>query len=236
MDKVLMKSVLLQAGLPVGDYLWFTASRWQREREALAKAAEGRFGYPCFVKPANLGSSVGVSKAYDREGLFAAVAEAFRFDRKVLVEKFLPGREIECSVLGNDDPVASLPGEVVPCGDFYDYRAKYLDDRSLLIIPAKLPPELVEKIRNLAVDVFLALDCAGLGRVDFFVDDVVGQVWVNEINTLPGFTSISMYPKMWEASGLPFDALLARLIELARERFAEKARLETSYEAEKKDV
>lgn len=231
MDKILMKAALLQAGLPVGNYLWFTATEWKSEAEALAERVENELGYPCFVKPANLGSSVGISKVYDKKALFAAVADASRYDRKILVEKFLRGREIECSVLGHDQPRASVPGEVVPCNDFYDYRAKYIDERSELIIPAKLPEETVKTIMELASRTFLALDCSGLGRVDFFVNDGTGEIWVNEINTLPGFTSISMYPKLWEASGVSFTDLLLRLVELAEERFAEKEALVTSFEA-----
>jgi D-alanine-D-alanine ligase len=229
MDKVLMKAVLSQAGIPVGEHLWFTAFHWQGQSETLACRVERELGFPCFVKPANLGSSVGVSKVYRAAELPAAVESALRYDRKVLVEKFLPGRELEVSVLGNDDPEASVVGEVIPCNDFYDYQAKYLDDRSKLIIPAKLSAELTEQVRGLAVSTFRALDCSGMGRVDFFADDVTGQVYVNEINTIPGFTSISMYPKMWEASGLPFAGLLDRLVELALERHAEKSLLETSY-------
>ncbi len=229
MDKILMKAILRQAGLPVGEHLWFTVSGWRNEAEKLAGRVETELGFPCFVKPANLGSSVGVSKVYSAAELPAAVEEALRYDRKVLVEKFLPGRELEVSVLGNDEPEASVVGEVVPCNDFYDYQAKYLDDRSKLIIPAKLPRELAERVRELAVSTFTALDCAGMGRVDFFADEVTGQVYVNEINSIPGFTSISMYPKMWEASGLSFAELLDRLVVLALERHAEKSLLQTSY-------
>jgi len=232
MDKVLMKAVLRQAGLPVGEYLWFTASAWHRQEEKLTRRVEKALGLPCFVKPANLGSSVGVSKVYTVEELPAAVKNALRYDRKVLVEKFLPGRELEVSVLGNDAPEASVVGEVVPCNDFYDYEAKYLAQESKLIIPAVLSPTLAERVRELAVSTFKALDCAGMGRVDFFADDVTGQVYVNEINTIPGFTSISMYPKMWEASGLPFAELLDRLVHLALERHAEVSLLETSYSPE----
>ncbi|MBS4030451.1 MAG: D-alanine--D-alanine ligase [Clostridiales bacterium] len=230
MDKILMKSVLRQAGLPVGDYLWFSAFQWDRKKDSLVSQTEKELGYPCFVKPANLGSSVGISKAYDRVGFIEAVGEALRYDRRILVEKHLSGREIECSVLGNEEPSASVLGEVIPCNDFYDYKAKYIDDRSELMIPAKLSPQLEEKVKELAVETFLALDCAGLGRVDFFVDDTREQIWVNEINTLPGFTSISMYPKLWEASGVSFDELLAKLVDLAIERFNQKARQETTFQ------
>lgn len=230
MDKILMKSVLRQAGIPVGDYLWFSAFQWDRNKDSLVSQSEKEIGYPCFVKPANLGSSVGISKAYNRQEFILAVGEALRYDRRILVEKHLSGREIECSVLGNEEPWASVPGEVIPCNDFYDYKAKYIDDRSELMIPANLSTQLEKKVTELAVETFLALDCAGLGRVDFFVDDNQEQIWVNEINTLPGFTSISMYPKLWEASGVSFDELLAKLVDLAIERFKQKDRLETTFQ------
>jgi D-alanine-D-alanine ligase len=229
MDKILMKAVLRQAGIPVGEHLWFTGFQWREQAKPIAARVEKELGYPCFVKPANLGSSVGVSKVYAAAELTAAVEKALRYDRKVLVEKFLPGRELEVSVLGNEEPEASVVGEVIPGNDFYDYEAKYLDDRSKLIIPAMLAPGLAEHVRKLAVDTFKALDCAGMGRVDFFADEAKGHVYVNEINTIPGFTSISMYPKMWEASGLPFSQLLERLVDLALERHTEKSLLETSY-------
>jgi D-alanine-D-alanine ligase len=231
MDKILMKAALLAVGLPVGPYVWFNASGWEQDQEKLALQVETDLGYPCFVKPANLGSSVGISKAYNREELDAAVAEALQYDRRVLVEKHLLGREIEVSVLGNDEPKASVPGEIIPCNDFYDYSAKYIDDRSELVIPAQMPEDMATKVRAYAVETFIALDCAGLGRVDVFVDDDRGQIWVNEINTLPGFTSISMYPKLWEATGIGFNALLLELIRLAEERFAQKESLKTTFEA-----
>jgi D-alanine-D-alanine ligase len=230
MDKVLMKAALLAEGLPVGKFRWFTADAWKKEKEKIADEIADALAFPCFVKPANLGSSVGISKAYDRQALFAAVEEAFVYDRRVLVEKFLAGREIECSVLGNDDPKASVPGEVIPGNDFYDYHAKYIDDTSTLVIPAELSPELTEKLQELAVKTFVTLDCSGLGRIDFFVEDD-GQVWINEINTLPGFTSISMYPKLWEASGISFNDLLRQLIGLAMDRYVQKDSLKTTFDA-----
>ncbi|MBS4007206.1 MAG: D-alanine--D-alanine ligase [Clostridium sp.] len=230
MDKILMKAALLAEGLPVGPYLWFTGAKWLSDKELLAAQIENKLGFPCFVKPANLGSSVGISKAYHFEDLSAAVEEALLYDRRILVEKFLPGREIECSVLGNDQPRASILGEIIPANDFYDYTAKYLDNRSRLLIPANLPEQLAERVRELAVQTFVALDCAGLGRVDFFVDDRHGQIWVNELNTLPGFTSISMYPKLWEATGLSFNDLLLELICFAEERYKQKEKLKTTFE------
>lgn len=230
MDKILMKAALLTEGLPVGPYLWFTGARWVRDKEQLVAQVEKELGFPCFVKPANLGSSVGISKVYHQENLQAAVEEALVYDRRILVEKFMSGREIECSVLGNDDPHSSIPGEIIPAGDFYDYRAKYLDHRSRLVIPANLPDDVSIKVRELAVQTFVALDCAGLGRIDFFVDDLTREIWVNEINTLPGFTSISMYPKLWEATGMSFNDLLLELIRLAEERFKQKEKLKTTFD------
>ncbi|NLM52661.1 MAG: D-alanine--D-alanine ligase [Firmicutes bacterium] len=229
MDKIFMKAALKAFALPVGDYLWFTAARWEKAKNELAEEIAVKLGFPCFVKPANLGSSVGVNKVYAKSQLEPAVEEALQYDHRVIVEKFLAGREIECSVLGNDEPKASLPGEIVPCNDFYDYKAKYIDDGSTLIIPAELKPETVEQVQELAVKAFLMLDCAGMARVDFFVEEEQQKIWINEINTIPGFTDISMYPKLWEASGLPFPELLRRLVELAEERAAKRAQLKTSF-------
>lgn len=229
MDKILMKTVLKQSGVPVGNFTWFLADDWQKQGESIKETVREAIGYPCFVKPANLGSSVGITKVYGEERLDAAVAEASRYDRKVLIEEFLPGKEIEVSVLGNDEPVASVPGEIIPCNDFYDYNAKYIDDRSQLKIPAPLPEELARKVQELAIKTYRALDCAGLGRVDFFVNVEKEKIWVNEINTLPGFTSISMYPKLWEASGIPFGELLDKLVTLALERKNARDKLETVY-------
>jgi D-alanine-D-alanine ligase len=226
MDKVLMKRLLRDAGLPIASFAVVMRRVWQREPERILAELEARFGYPCFVKPANLGSSVGVSKVYDRAGLAQALDLAAEHDRKLVVEEFIAGREIECSVLGNDEPEASVPGEVIPARDFYDYEAKYFDEGTRLIIPASLPPQVEATVRQYAVDAFRALDCAGLARVDFFVtpDD---RVYVNEVNTIPGFTSMSMYPKLWEASGLSYPALVDRLITLALERHRERARAST---------
>ena len=230
MDKILMKAGLLAAGLPVGPYLWFTGTEWERNEAALLVQVEEELGFPCFVKPANLGSSVGISKVYNPTELEKAVNEALQYDRRVLVEKLLTGREIECAVLGNNNPKASVLGEIIPCNDFYDYTAKYIDDRSRLEIPAKLAPDTMEKVRQMAIETFLALDCAGLGRVDFFVDEEKGEAWIIEINTLPGFTTISMYPKLWEATGISFNELLRSLIDLAQQRFAEKEKLKTTFD------
>ncbi|HMM09631.1 MAG TPA: hypothetical protein PKA35_11015, partial [Paracoccus solventivorans] len=187
---------------------------------------------PVFVKPANLGSSVGVSKARDRQGLAAALDDAARYDRRLLVEKGIPAREIEVSVLGNEHPIASLPGEVVPGDEFYSYKDKYIDDAAQLLIPAPLGEALTERVRDLAVESFRAIDAAGLARCDFLLDRDTGEVWMNEINTIPGFTSISMYPKLWEATGIPYGELIDRLIQLALERHADKQRNATSYSPE----
>lgn len=250
MDKDLMKTVFAQRGIPVPRHRLVLRGEWDRARQArteddLLAEVEGAFGYPCFVKPANMGSSVGVSKAKDREGLRAALDLAAHYDRKILVEEFVDGREIECSVLGNDDPEASVPGEIVPSNEFYDYRAKYVDGQSGLIIPADLPPAVAEEVRRLAVAAFRALDCAGMARVDFFVErrarsgspegadparGGLGRVLVNEVNTIPGFTQISMYPKLWEASGLSYRDLITRLVELALERHADKSRSSRTYD------
>ncbi|MBI3972784.1 MAG: D-alanine--D-alanine ligase, partial [Chloroflexi bacterium] len=221
MDKVKMKEVLRYHGLPVGEWVSFRRWQWREDRDGVLREAS-RFGYPCFVKPANLGSSVGISKVHDAAELPDAIVEAFRHDEKILVEEFVDSREIEVAVLGNHRPEASVPGEIVPCNEFYDYRAKYLDGKSELLIPAPLPPEVSERVRNLTVKVFLALECAGLARVDFFVRRDTHEILVNEINTLPGFTPISMYPKLWEATGISYGELIDRLIQLAIERWQER--------------
>ncbi|MDP2949343.1 MAG: D-alanine--D-alanine ligase family protein [Chloroflexota bacterium] len=223
MDKSLQQMVFRQAGLPVPDSLTVTWPQWQDEATAVARQVEARLGYPCFVKPANSGSSIGTSKARSREDLADSFAEAFRYDRKALVEQAIEGRQIECSVLGNDDPHASPLGEIVFVREFYDYVAKYDDPNTRLIIPADLPSPLAEKMQALAIAAFKAIDCAGMGRVDFFLTQD-GQPYVNEINTIPGFTPMSMYPKLWEAAGLPYRDLITRLVELAIERHQEKQR------------
>jgi D-alanine-D-alanine ligase len=229
MDKIVQKKVLEASGIPVVAYVPVQRSVWRARPDAVVAQVEAQLPYPVFVKPANMGSSVGVSKARDAGELRTALDLAARFDRRLIVEQGVDAREIECSVLGNDDPVASVPGEVVPCNEFYDYRAKYIDGDSALIIPADLDPAVAAQVRELAVRAFLATDCAGMARVDFFVARDTGQVWLNELNTIPGFTSISMYPKLWEASGLPYPKLIDRLIELALERHADKGATETSY-------
>jgi len=223
MDKALQQMVLRQAGLPVPHSLVVTWPQWKNEMSAVVRQVESELGYPCFVKPANGGSSIGTVKAHSQQDLTNGLAEALRYDRKALVEQAIDGRHIECSVLGNDDPQASPLGEIVFARDFYDYVAKYEDPRTRLIIPADLPPQVSERLRALAIIVFKTIDCAGMGRVDFFVTHD-GQAYINEINTIPGFTPMSMYPKLWETAGLSYSDLITRLIELGLERHQEKQR------------
>jgi D-alanine-D-alanine ligase len=227
MDKEKMKMVFQSAGLPIVDYLVFRRNQWERSPEGVLDAIEARLGYPCFVKPVNLGSSVGVNKAHERGELVHAINVAAEYDRKVIVERGISCRELEISVLGNDEPIASVVGEVISSNEFYDYRAKYLDGKSQTIIPADIPQETAEEVRRIALQAFLALDLSGLARVDFFLEKTSGKVYINEVNTMPGFTQISMYPKLWEASGLPYPELLDRLIELALERHADRQRNRT---------
>jgi D-alanine-D-alanine ligase len=230
MDKSAMKSVFREAGLPILDYRVARSVDLRRDIDRVVGLLEGAFGYPCFVKPSNGGSSVGVTKAKDRRTLVEGLRLAARYDRKVVIERGVAAREIECSVLGNDEPEASVPGEVIPVNEFYDYRAKYIDPGSRLVIPADLTPEQTRSVRELAVRAFQALDLAGMARVDFFLDRTSEAIFLNEVNTIPGFTPISMYPKMWEASGVSFPELVDRLIRLAIERHAEKKSLVTSYD------
>jgi D-alanine-D-alanine ligase len=216
MDKEMMKRVCAERMLPIVDYVTLT-----REKPDLEKIC-ARLPFPMFVKPANLGSSVGISKAHDLRELESAIALAAQYDRKVIVERGILGRELECAVLGNDRPIASLPCEILPSREFYDYDDKYLLDRAETKLPADLPAEKTEELRRLAVECYRAVGCEGMGRVDFLLEHATGKLYINEINTIPGFTSISMYPKMWEASGIGFGALIDRLIELALERHQEK--------------
>jgi len=205
-------------------------SRWEREPEKVRREVEKKFRYPVFIKPATLGSSVGMTKVHSRGELGAAMNFAGEFGQKIVVERAIKGREIELSVLGNDEPRASVPGEIVPHREFYDYAAKYLEEGTQLLIPAKLSKAQVNKFQEFAVRAFRAVEAMGLARVDFFLEHRTGRVYVNEINTIPGFTSISMYPKLWEASGLPYSKLLDRLIELALEQQREKQRTKYSIE------
>jgi D-alanine-D-alanine ligase len=229
MDKGMMKVVFAASGLPVCAYSVVPARDWDTRRDAVMNALITELGYPMFVKPANLGSSVGISKAKDGPSLAAAMDLARTFDRRIVVEAAVPeAREIECAVLGNDEPEASVPGEVIPSREFYDYEAKYIDTASQTVIPADLPEALAGDIRRMSIEAFRALDCAGMARVDFLVSRRDGAIFLNEINTIPGFTTISMYSKMWEATGVTYAQLLDRLIELALERHAARQQLRTS--------
>jgi D-alanine-D-alanine ligase len=229
MDKDIMKSLFRAAGLPIVKHVTVLRGEFEREPKKVQKLVESKLKYPVFVKPANLGSSVGISKAHDRKELGQAIAEAAKFDRKIVIEQGVGGtkhkaREIECAVLGNDDPKASIAGEIIPCKEFYDYDAKYLSEGSEAVIPAKITKAEMKTVQRLAIAAFKAVDCTGLARVDFLMDSKSRKIFVNEINTMPGFTAISMYPKMWVASGLSYPALIDRLIQLGIERHEDKKR------------
>ena len=229
MDKDVMKSLFRAAGLPIVKHVSVLRTNWERDPKKVQKIVASKLKYPVFVKPANLGSSVGISKAHDRKELGPAIEEAAKFDRKIVIEEGVgrkkhKAREIECSVLGNDDPKASIAGEIVPCKEFYDYDAKYLDEGSELVIPAKITKAEMKRIQTLAIAAFQAVDCSGLARVDFLMDPKSRRIYVNEINTMPGFTAISMYPKLWGASGLSYPELISRLIDLGLERHQDKKR------------
>jgi len=235
MDKVVQKQVCEQAELPIVKYYWFLKEEWAKKHIDIVRHIEKTLKYPCFVKPANMGSSVGISRAKNRKELIAGINLAAKYDKKILVEEACPNvREIECSVLGNDNPIASLPGEVISSGEFYDYDAKYVDGRSRAVIPAEIPKKMIEMIRNLACQVFRVTNCLGMARVDFLLDNKRQKIYVNEINTIPGFTSISMYPKLWQASGLSYKNLLDTLINLGIQNFKEKQKLELAYNPKKK--
>ena len=229
MDKAIMKVLFAAAGLPVGPYHVVMRHAWDRQRPAILRNLEAALGFPMFVKPANLGSSVGISKAKHPAGLGDAIDLAGSFDRKIVVEAAVPeAREIECAVLGNDEPEASVPGEVIPSREFYDYEAKYMDDTSTTVIPADLPAQLAAEIRRLSIAAFRAIDCAGMARVDFLLSRPSGRIVVNEVNTIPGFTTISMYAKLWAASGVSYPELLDRLVALAIERHGGRQQLRTT--------
>jgi D-alanine-D-alanine ligase len=229
MDKIVMKQLFQHAGLSVTDYQGLLRSDWEENPAAVIERISARLGFPVFVKPANLGSSVGISKANDEEGLRESINDAARYDRRIIIERAVNGREIEVSVLGNDRPAASLPGEIITGHEFYDYEDKYVDSASRTEVPADLPRETTEQLQRCALRAFQAIDGSGLARVDFFIERGTGRIIINEINTMPGFTSISMYAKMWEASGIPYTELIDRLIALALERHRDKSRNLTSY-------
>ncbi len=235
MDKVITKQLCEQAGISVTPYIWFVTQEYAKYTKKILTAIEIKLGYPCFIKPANLGSSVGISKAHNRKQLVESIKLASKYDRKILVEKSIEhAREIEVSVLGNDDPIASVPGEIISSNEFYDYYAKYIDGKSNSIIPADLAKKVVKKIKDVAIQGFNAIECAGMARVDFLLTRRANKIYFNEINTIPGFTSISMYPKLWEATGIPYKKLLDRLIELAIERHINKQRLYRIFQPKKK--
>jgi D-alanine-D-alanine ligase len=230
MDKDMQKRLFLQAGLPVGDFTAVLRSEWERERARVLRQIHKKFRFPIFVKPATLGSSVGMTKVHNRAELPAALDFAAEFAQKLVIERGLDGREIEVAVLGNDEPQASVPGEIIPHREFYDYAAKYLEQGTKLEIPARLTGAQVRRFQDYAVRAFRSLECRGMARVDFFLERKTGRVYHNELNTIPGFTSISMYPKLWEASGVPYPQLIARLIDLALADHREKQRTKYSIE------
>lgn len=224
MDKVIMKNLFKEAGLPQVNYVSFIRSTWENDREAAYQKVEEDIHYPCFIKPANLGSSVGISKCSNRQELVSGFEEAFLYDRKIIVEQGVKAREIEVGVLGNDYPEMSVPGEIVAKKDFYDYKAKYVDGDSVMIIPAELPEGVAEELQNMAKKAFQAVDCSGLVRADFFLTDK-NEIFINEINTMPGFTPYSMFPLLWENTGVPYSELIEKLVALGIERHAEKQKL-----------
>ncbi|TDL30487.1 D-alanine--D-alanine ligase [Jeotgalibacillus sp. S-D1] len=224
MDKVIMKNLFKEAGLPQVNYVSFIRSTWENDRDAAYQKVEKDIDYPCFIKPANLGSSVGISKCSNRQELETGFEEAFLYDRKIIVEQGVKAREIEVGVLGNDYPEMSVPGEIVAKKDFYDYKAKYVDGDSVMIIPAELPEGVAEKLQNMAKTAFQAVDCSGLVRADFFLTDN-NEIFINEINTMPGFTPYSMFPLLWENTGVSYSELIEKLVALGIERHAEKQKL-----------
>ena len=230
MDKDVAKRLCQEAGIPVVPWITVHRWHWEKEPESVKAEIEARFEYPVFVKPATLGSSVGMTKVHNAEELAPALKVACEYGMKILVEKAVSAREIEVSVLGNHEPRASVPGEIVPHREFYDYAAKYLEEGTQLVIPADLKPKQATKIQSLAIETFRALELSGMARVDFFLEKKGGKIYLNEANTIPGFTSISMYPKLWEASGIPFRELIDRLIDLALELHEEKARTKYAIE------
>jgi D-alanine-D-alanine ligase len=228
MDKVIMKNIFAQAGLPQVKYVWFIRSEWEAEQEAAYKRIEEEIGYPCFVKPANLGSSVGISKCTNRDQLADACKEAFQFDRKIIIEEGVTAREVELGVLGNDEPKCSVAGEIIPKVEFYDYKAKYEDGNTALVIPAEIKQEEYELLEDLAIRAFKSLDCSGLVRADFFLTKD-GKAYINEVNTMPGFTPFSMFPLLWKHTGVDYPQLIERLVDLGLERYLEKQKIKYSF-------
>jgi D-alanine-D-alanine ligase len=224
MDKVIMKNIFAQADLPQVEYVAFVRSEWDKDREQSYQKVESQLGYPCFVKPANLGSSVGISKCSNREELEIAFTEAFQFDRKIIIEEGVVAREIEVGILGNDEADCSVAGEIIPKTEFYDYKAKYEDGDTALVIPADISEEIYTDIREMAIRAYKALDCSGLVRADFFLTQD-GKILINEVNTMPGFTPFSMFPLLWKHTGVEYPELIKRLVELAIDRYKEKQRI-----------
>lgn len=232
MDKITQKQIYIQEKLPTAKFIWFLRNFVKEKPNAVILKTEKLIGYPCFVKPANLGSSIGVTKAHDRKELVYAVKLACAYDRKILIEKAIKdAREIKVSIIGNDSPKASVCGEVISNNEFYDYNAKYMDGKSKFIIPAKLPSSVAQKVRKIAIKAYKLLDCSGMARVDFLVTEKTNKIFLNEINTIPGFTSISMYPKLWEKSGISYKKLITILIELGLERWKDKQENQTSFDS-----
>lgn len=234
MDKVIQKKLFKEAGLPVVKFLYFTQKEWLKNKNKIIKEIDQKLGFPCFTKPANLGSSVGISKIHFKKELEKGIKIALKYDRKIIVEKAVrKAREVELSVLGNNEPWVSIPGEIIPSREFYDYNAKYVDDASELIIPAPLPKVIVKKLQNFALKAYKIIDCSGMARVDFLIEKKTNKIYLSEVNTIPGFTAISMYPKLWEASGLSYPRLIEKLIKLALEKHREKSKLATFYKPKK---
>ncbi|MFB0564745.1 MAG: D-alanine--D-alanine ligase family protein [Candidatus Aminicenantaceae bacterium] len=229
MDKAIMKPLFKALNLPVVKHSIIFESEWKNNREHIHKKIQKDFPLPFFVKPANLGSSVGISKVKEYTQTSRAFRTAFSYDRKILVEQGITGREFECSVLGNENPQASLPGEIIPSREFYDYRDKYIEGKTAFRIPAELPSSIIKEIQHISLEAYRAIDCSGMARVDFFLENKTNKLYLSEINTIPGFTEISMYPKLWEVSGLPYPLLVQRLIALGFERHKIKKRNQKNY-------
>ncbi|MEA2087844.1 MAG: D-alanine--D-alanine ligase [Candidatus Caldatribacteriota bacterium] len=234
MDKDLMKIIFQQKDLPILKWLTIKRKEWQKDKEKILSLVQDNFEYPLFVKPTNLGSSVGITKVHKKEELEKAIDLASSYDRKILIEEGLEeAREIECGVLGNDEPRASVVGEIKPAREFYDYDSKYIEEGTQLIIPADLPDEISQEVQRVALRAFKAVDAAGMARVDFFVTKKENKIYLSEINTIPGFTSVSMYPRLWQASGIPYSDLIDQLIQLALERHQDKSQNKISYDESK---
>ncbi|MFO7891916.1 MAG: D-alanine--D-alanine ligase family protein [bacterium] len=221
MDKIIAKQLFFQNNVPSVDFIWFPGTSWKKSSDLITQGVKKEIGFPCFIKPANSGSSVGVFKAHGEKEFSSLIDKACQYDRKILVEKYIQARELECSVLGNDNPRSSCIGEIIPSNEFYDYEAKYDDNSTQLIIPADIAKQTANAIKSLAIKAFKTLDCSGMARVDFLLENKTNNLYVNEINSIPGFTPISMYPKLWKESGISYSELITRLIELAKKRHNE---------------